>query len=317
MSAASATASAPPAVEKRGRAIRRGKPRPEAKVVMAASKRAAASLEVPVRLPAGLKTLSASSIGRFERCRESFYRHYVLREREFANAKMAMGTAVSNAVAAHLIARRDGEPATTDGLLERASEELEAALSEAVATPKERRTAAEAVRGGVEDYASELIPQLDAAGTEVIAVEREIHFAFPDTEWSVIGYIDLETNGPVADVKFGKNHKSKEEADFGLQGSLYVLGRYLEGSDPSDGFVFHSGRTARPKEGDRWRIVPEEAPSPRTERQLEELMARIAGVAREIAGCAESGDWGYGTEGWWCSPRICPYHASCPAGGLR
>lgn len=309
-------ATAAPPEEVKGRVTRRGRLRPGAAAVVELTKRSTASLEVPVTLPAGMKTLSASSVGKFERCRESFYRHYVLRERELANAKMAMGSAVSNAVSTHLIARRDGEPTTVEGLVERASAELEAELREAVATPKERRNAATAVRAGVEDYASELIPQLDAAGTEVVAAEREVRFAFPGTEWSVIGYIDLETNGPVADVKFGKNHKTKDEADFGLQGSLYVLGRYLEGSDPSDGFVFHSGRTSRPKEGARWRIVPEEAPSPRTERQLEALMARIAAVAREIARCAETGDWGYGTEGWWCSPRVCPYHASCPAGGL-
>lgn len=276
----------------------------------------AASLEVPFSLPAGLRTLSASSISKFERCRESFYRHYVLREREEANVKMVMGTAISNAVTAHLIACRDGEAPTTADLVERAMAELELELCDVIATAKEQGAARETVRAGAQAYAEELIPQLQEAGTEVIAVEREVRFRFPETEWSVVGYIDIETTGPVADVKFGGKHKTTADAAFGLQPSLYVLGRYLEGVDPSSGFVFHTGRTTKPREGGRWRIVPEEAPSARNERQLEALMARIARVAREIARCAASGDWGYSTEGWWCSPRICPYHAACPAGGL-
>ena len=282
-----------------------------------ASKQMTASLEVPVVLPGGLTTLSASSMLQFERCRESFFRNRIKREREVKNIRMAMGTAVSNAVTSHLIARRDGERPTSSDLVGRAVAELESELRGAFCTAKERRTGLDAVRAGAEAYAKEVIPILDEAKTEVLAVEREVRFRFPDTEWSVVGYIDIETAGPVLDVKFGKRHKTAAEADLGLQPSLYILGRFLEGSDPSSGFAFHSGRSTTPKEGGRWRVVPEDIPSPRTERQLEELMARIAGTARAIARCAETGDWGYSTEGWWCSPNVCPFHGSCPAGGLR
>jgi hypothetical protein len=285
--------------------------------VIEASLRMGGSLEVPVSLPAGLDTLSASSISKFERCRESFFRHYVKREREVKNVRMAMGSAVSNAVTSHLVERRDSKDPSVSSFAERAVAELESELRGARCSAKERRTGIEAVTSGVESYAVEIIPQLDESKTEVVAVEREIRFSFPETEWSVVGYIDIETTGPMADVKFGKKHKSASEADLGLQPSLYTLGRYLEGTDPSAGFVFHSGRTTQPKEGERWRVLPEDAPSSRTELQLENLMARIAAVARDIVQCAESGDWGYGTEGWWCSPNVCPHHSSCPAGGLR
>lgn len=312
----SAAAAVPAKTESTSRRIRRREPRAAAGPVIEASRRMASSLEVPVCLPAGLDTLSASSILKFERCRESFYRHYVLREREVSNIRMVMGTAVSNAVTSHLVERRDGKDPSLASFAERAVAELESELRGVRCSAKERRTGKEAVTTGVEAYAAEIIPKLDEAKTEIVAVEREIRFRFPETEWSVVGYIDIETNGPIADVKFGKKHKSKVEADFGLQPSLYTLGRYLEGADPSAGFVFHSGRTTEPKEGERWRILPEDAPSPRTESQLEHLMARIAAVARGIVQCAETGDWGYGTEGWWCSPNVCPYHASCPAGAL-
>lgn len=300
-----------------GRRFRRGSARPEALPVIEVSRRMAGSLEVPVTLPAGLTTLSASSILRFERCRESFFRHQIKREREVTNARMAMGTAVSNAVTSHLIARRDDRDPTVDSFVERALAELESELREAVCSARERKASEEAVRTGVESYAAEVIPLLDDSGAEILAVEREVRFRFPNTEWSVLGYIDIETSGPVIDVKFGKKHKSEAEAHFGLQASLYILARFLEGTDPSSGFVFHSGRTTQPKEGERWRIIPEDAPSPRSEHQLEALMGHIAHVAREIATCAETGDWGYSTEGWWCSENVCPFHSSCPAGGLR
>lgn len=299
------------------RRVRRGEPRAEAGPIIEASQRMASSLEVPVTLPAGLTTLSASSILRFERCRESFLRNYVKREREIPNIRMAMGTAVSNSVTSHLVERRDSKDPSVASFVERAVAELESELRGALCTAKERRTGKEAVTTGVEAYAAEIIPRLDEAKIEIVAVEREIRFRFPETEWSVVGYIDIETNGPIADIKFGKKHKSEAEADFGLQASLYMLGRFLEGTDPSAGFVFHSGRTTKPKDGERWRIIPDDAPSARTEVQLENLMARIAAAAREIVQCAETGDWGYSTEGWWCGKTTCPFHADCPAGALR
>ncbi len=313
----SAVATAPPTREASSRRILRREPRAEAGPVIEASRKMAGSLEVPLTLPAGLDTLSASSILKFERCRESFFRHYVKREREVSNIRMAMGTAVSNAVTSHLVERRDSKDPSLASFVERAAAELQSELRGVRCTAKERRTGEEAVTTGVEAYAVEIIPRLDETKTEIVAVEREIRFRFPETEWSVVGYIDIETNGPIADVKFGKKHKSKSEADFGLQASLYTLGRFLEGTDPSAGFVIHSGRTTTPRDGNRWRILPEDAPSPRTELQLEYLMARIASVARGIAQCADTGDWGYGTEGWWCSPNVCPYHGSCPAGALH
>jgi PD-(D/E)XK nuclease superfamily len=303
--------------QENGGRLRRGKARGEAAPVIEASRRMAGCLEVPVTLPAGLTTLSASSLLQFERCRESFFRNYVLREREIPNVRMAMGTAVSNAVTSHLIARRDhGDPGTSS-LVDRVIAEFESEMRGARSTEKERRTGREAVTSGVLAYVEEILPLLDERGAEVLAVEREIRFKFPETEWSIVGYIDIETNGPIADVKFGKKHKSAVEAHYGLQGSLYILGRFLEGADPSSGFVFHSGRTTKPREGNRWRIIPEDQPSPRTERQLEQLMARIAAAAREMVRCAASGDWGFSTEGWWCSPTVCPFHSTCPAGGLH
>jgi hypothetical protein len=313
----SAVAATPPTREATGRRIRRREPRAEAVPVIEASRRMAGSLEVPLALPAGLDTLSASSISKFERCRESFFRHYVKREREVSNIRMAMGTAVSNAVTSHLVERRDSKDPALASFVERAAAELESELREVLCTAKERRTGKESVITGVEAYAVEIIPRLDETKTEIVAVEREIRFRFPETEWSVVGYIDIETNGPIADVKFGKRHKSEAEAEFGLQASLYALGRFLEGADPSAGFVFHSGRTTKPKDGERWRVIPDDVPSPRTEIQLENLMTRIAEAAREIARCAETGDWGYSTEGWWCGKTTCPFHGSCPAGGLR
>lgn len=313
----SAVATATPKKAPTSRRVRRGEPRAEAAPVIEASRKMASSLEVPVSLPAGLDTLSASSILKFERCRESFFRHYVQREREISNIRMAMGSAVSNAVTSHLVERRDSKDPSLASFVERAAAELESELRGALCTAKERRTGKEAVTTGVEAYAVEIIPRLDETKTEIVAVEREIRFRFPETEWSVVGYIDIETNGPIVDVKFGKKHKSEAEAEFGLQASLYTLGRFLEGADPSAGFVFHSGRTTKPKDGERWRIIPDDLPSPRTEVQLENLMARIAEAAREIVQCAETGDWGYSTEGWWCGKATCRFHGSCPAGGLR
>ena len=119
------------------------------------------------------------------------------------------------------------------------------------------------------------------------AVERRVELRFGGAvEWSVIGYLDVEEPDTVIDVKLRGRHVSQAEADHSAQASLYLLARLLE-HRPARRFAFHSIR--RGAKGVDIAIVATE----RSSGQLEAFERRIAQTAREIARCAETGDWPY------------------------
>jgi hypothetical protein len=137
---------------------------------------------------------------------------------------------------------------------------------------------------------------------------------FPGAEWSLVAYLDLETeDGAVVDYKLarpGGQHVRPGEND--LQKRLYLLARAAEGA-PAERFEWHSGLSHEPQSAERWRVIEGRA----SERELRSCEAEVAQLARRIVRCAETGDWGYSPPAWWCAEKTCVHWASCPGGGLR
>lgn len=268
-----------------------------------------ADLVVPKVLP--VRTLSVSSIDKFERCQEQWMRHYMLREREPASIAMVGGSAVGNTLAAYYQAKRLGEILDLKTADDRLLAELKSGFADAVAREGESpEKKSEGARRALKIYLEEIAPTIQPAATE-----RKVTLRFPGAEWTVTGYPDLETvDDAVIDYKVGDKHVKPDIVRSSIQPTMYLLARSLEGRPARGGFFYHSGltlgtlRTQR-----RWEIKE----ARRTERQLGLLQARIARVARMIAVAIETGDWSYGPNGWWCSERYCPSFGSCPAGGLR
>jgi RecB family exonuclease len=270
-----------------------------------------ANLEVPRVLP--VSSLSKSSIELFERCPEAWKRKYIDEVREPGSGAMSAGKAAGAALAAYFNEKRDSREPSADEVVERFDAELALELKSAVLKEKEdRKRLTEGGREAVRIYIETIAGPIAA-----VATERELRLQFPGAEWSVVGYIDLETEADeVIDYKLkkpGGRHVSEAEAETDIQATLYLLGRALEGRPAAGGFTFHSGLSHEPQDGERWRMIA----APRSERQLANFQARIALVARMIARAVATGDWGYRTEGWFCSEGFCPAWKSCPAGGLR
>jgi hypothetical protein len=266
-----------------------------------------ASLAVPRTLP--VRSLSASSIRRFARCPEDWRRHYVLGEPEGVRASMLAGRAYGAAIAAWFWARIRGESlsgADADDLLgcEYAAEVAEAERERTLADPGEDLAGAfEGARAPLRAYLDSVAPRV----AEPRAIERELRAAFPGAEWSFVGYLDVDCAALVVDEKLsGSTRWSQRAADADPQAGLYLLLRALQG-EPAERFEFHIARPGREEIA-----VVETRRSPA---QLAHLEALIALAARRIARAHESGDWGYGTEGWWCSERWCAHWGRCPAGG--
>jgi hypothetical protein len=280
----------------------------------------AQALTVPAQLPVG--QLSISSLQRFWRCPQDWYRHYVLGHREPSTGAMALGSAVGQAIAHHFTARLAGDAIDKTQARESFHHAFDLAAAQAIFEGDDdrarRRTALELRERGerlVELYlASPLAAYLER--DEVVAVEPRHELAFPGARWSFVAYLDLVTaQGTIVDIKVKAKHLGEAEARRDLQARAYVLARRLdeagrEGGPAPRRFAFHSLRHGTRPEAIE---VPEGGFLP-SDRELDAFEQRLIVTARQIADCARTGDWGYASPmGWWCSER-CAHWNDCPGG---
>jgi len=275
-----------------------------------------AELVVPARLPlrsdgTRLMRLSVSSLRLFWKCPERWRRRYLLREREPQSGPMLVGGAVGATVTAYYAARLAGESLSAD----EAGDLLVAEFDERLAGPRtdlgddEPQTLRDQAREALGAYLAEV-----AREVRPLAVERKIELRFESTDWTFVGYVDVEDErGRVIDIKVGAKHVGQAAADRDPQASGYLLARTLEGK-PASRFEFHSIRRGAVRSGGRCLVVPTE----RNRERLALFEARIAQTAREIARCEQTGDWPLSTpDGWWCAPGQCQAWSSCPGGRPR
>ncbi len=271
--------------------------------------------EVPRLLPlrcdgSRLMSLSASSLRLFWKCPERWRRRYLLRQREPQGGAMVVGKSVGAAITAHFAAQIAGEGLS----LTEADDLVVAEFDESAGKPltdfgsDEPDTLREQGREALRAYLEELAPQVRPR-----AVERKFELRFDGgVEWSVIGYLDVEDeSGEVIDTKVRAKHVSAIDAGSDPQATLYLLARRLEGRKEGR-FSFHSIRRGAVRSGPRCLVVPAE----RGARALHAFEGRVAATARQIAACAESGDWPLSSpDAWWCSAGMCLHWEGCPGGG--
>jgi hypothetical protein len=297
---------------------------------------------VPKRLP--VRSLSHSSMRLWKECPEKWRRRYVEGASEPSRIYFASGKGLGAGIARGLAdrlgieAEADAEPRagklldsrpelreaigdTDDPVLVRAvaaaveafdSELAEVELSGDEDPDRLRAALVEPVVSYLTEVAAELTP---------LSVERRARFAFPDAEWSITAYLDVEyAEAGVVDVKSSeRKHVSQAEAEASRQLRIYSLARRAEGAEP-DGYLragVHSGRIGRinPARTKRWEVRPVS----QTEELLDETLREIARIAREIARSGAVGEWARADgEGFGCrpGPKGCPFWDRCPGGGL-
>lgn len=272
---------------------------------------ASGRLDVPRVLP--VKSLSPSSMAQWERCREQWYRERILKERKPANVAMTAGKAFAAVVSHYVHERLEGRATSELEIDDRLLTEYDQELTKAVPAEDEDPVAIrEQVREPVRVYVADVLRKL-----RPVAAERYAHMRFADAEWLLGAYLDVETADEVViDQKLKMStsrHVSEADARKDVQAKTALLLRALE-RNPARKFQFHSVKMGSlSASGERIRIVDVEA----SEKALVLFKARAAAIARQIVDAAESGDFGYGPNGWWCSERWCAYWRSCAAGGLQ
>ena len=155
-------------------------------------------------------------------------------------------------------------------------------------------------------------------------MQRKVEYRLaPGLEWSVLCYLDVETQRPdagallaaVVDYKVKTTPLSQFKADHDFQPAVYLAGRWLE-RNPAAQFCFAQIAKPGPR---RKKIGASIVTTSRSTGQLRGALARIAQVARQIVACYErfgpEEPWGFADpSGWKCSARYCEAWESCPGG---
>lgn len=273
-----------------------------------------AALEVPNRLP--VNHLSYSSVRKLEQCPEAWRRHYLDDERDSIGARAVLGRALHasislwfQAVIAAREAEKDVELDASD-LLDCFATEFERSLPDVTDDLERAQAVTEKDQGiaAVSTYMRDIAPLVP----EPKQTERRFAFAInAETEWDILGYIDLE-HGPgvegdvVADIKLKQKSMPQSDADLSFQPTLYVAERLTRGVETRS-VQYHEIKALKTKnEG----VVIETS---RSERQVQIVLARIARAAREIEWRAATGDWSGAPDlAWWCGDGKCRYFNTCP-----
>jgi hypothetical protein len=157
-------------------------------------------IDVPVSLPPNIhgeaiSQLSHSSVMKFITCPEDWRRHYILRERGAPTGAMFLGNRVDDAFTLYYTRRLDGETLDCEQLIDAFHENWTAklAIEEHGVEWDSDLTAARALAIGVaavrQSY-TQLIPRIGRA----VGAQRRFELKLtPEVEWTIVGYVDLDT----------------------------------------------------------------------------------------------------------------------------
>ena len=292
----------------------------------------AARIPVPVRLPPRydgehLRHLSHSAYNLWVTCREAYRRKYICGERAPKSGAMFLGSRVDDTITLYYRRRLAGEQLdleqVKDAYRELWKSELDAEHEKLGIDWADihQQAAFEMGLDALELTFEQLVPKLG----EPVAVQRQVEFTIaPGLEWTILGYLDLETRGRtvtgeeierVVDYKVKNSTVNQAQADRDTQAGLYLTGRWLQGN-PAEEFCYAQIAKPGPR---RKHMSTALVPTSRTIGQMRATLARVALAASEIvatyARLGPDRPWGFADPtSWKCSRRYCDHFAACPGG---
>lgn len=294
----------------------------------------AARIPIPVALPERydgqrIRHLSNSSYNLFLMCPEAWRRRYIAGEKAPPTGAMFLGSRVDDAVSLYyrailerderldLSQAKDAYRALWQAELEIENEKLGVDWEDI-----HPQATFEMGLAALELSFEALIPKLG----DPVAVQRKFELKLaPSLQWTILGYIDLETQSVglegkpverVVDYKVNGSPIAKGKADEDSQASLYLAERWLE-RKLADEFCFAQIGKPGPR---RKQMSATLVSTTRSIGQLRSCFARIAQAASQIVLYHErygpERSWGFADPtSWKCGPRYCEAWASCPGGG--
>ena len=254
--------------------------------------------------------LHVTGLNMLSRCGEQFRRRYVEHEKTPPSVSMAVGTAVDKSVTANLARKIEhGDLLSIDNVQDIARDALVEEWALGVQVSDEDRddgiaaTRADAIDSSVSPAA--LHRKVAAPTLNPTHVQRSWVLDIVGLDIQLAGTIDIqEGSASIRDTKTSARSPVAGVADSSLQLTTYALAvRQHDGAAPDKVALDFLIRTPKRHET---KFVPME--STRNDEDFGHLINRAVSAEQ----CVDSGIFTPAPlDAWWCTPKFCPYHATC------
>lgn len=251
---------------------------------------------------------STSQLESYSRCAEAFRRRYIEKEIIPPGIALMQGKGVDAAQGVNFrqkIETHEDLPVSEIKDAAAAAFDNETA-GEYLLSTEEVTEGPKKVLGRAKDQTVKLAEAFaihQAPDYQPVAVQREFRIVMPNSTHDLIGFIDLECDQKrVTDFKTANKRKNQDEVNSSLQLTVYAAAHRLwTGSDPTEVRLDTLVKNKEP--------VRQVLASSRSLDDYQALVNRFNAIQQAIA----AGNFPPATPGaWWCGPKWCGYHATCP-----
>jgi RecB family exonuclease len=255
------------------------------------------------------KSLSISQLDMLSRCGEQYYQRYIKNRKIPPGISLVIGRVDDRSVGKNLTKKMETKSLhnldeVADFTADIFNEEWEA--TEVLLTPEESDLGPKVVKGQAMDksirlavlHASELAPFI-----EPTHIQRKVEVELPGFDYDLIGYIDIqEGSNSIRDTKTSGKTPTADIADKSDQLTIYaMMTRVMDGVIPSQLCLDYLVDLKTPK--------ATTFSTTRTEADFNPMLRRIEAASKAL----QAGIFIPAREtDWWCNPRWCGYHATCP-----
>jgi hypothetical protein len=266
----------------------------------------------PVERTRTMKTIRQSTIGQFLKCGEQYKRRWVLNDKIPPGVAMLKGTSFHKGAEENFKSKIvTGADLSPNAVTEIAVETFRQNVStEGLLLSREEETVG---RENVVNQAEKSLVTLTSLFSRDIApkhdplhTEMQLAADIPGSDYQLTGRIDLvNTKIRIVDFKTSKKSPNKGTADTNIQFTVY-------------GLLFQASTGKQPAGYDLEYAIDGNNPktvcqtTTRAPEDFVALIRQIDQITKSID--AEVFPPAYGQMGaWWCSPKWCGYHSTCPA----
>lgn len=248
--------------------------------------------------------MSATSLGTLLKCQQMYYWRYVMGKRVPPGVALVIGKGAHGSAEKDLVNKQEwGELLSDEAVADHARD----ATVKAWEKEEPVRHDGDPDKGGAVDTAVALAglhhKQL-APKIEPVAVERGFRLEIPDFPYDVVGYVDVEEERRIRDLKTSAKTPPEDAAEKSDQLSIYALEAAVRGAPKQEVAMDHLVKTSRPQ------VVTRTAT--RGPEDHARLMLKLEIAAKVI----QSGNFlPCAPDSWTCGAKWCGFwDAICPHG---
>lgn len=247
--------------------------------------------------------LSASSIDTFLRCQCQWRFRYIEGIKSPPSVAMAQGTGVHASAEYNFAYKIDThEDAPQDECLDVARDEFYKAAEDITEWKDKPSVALDQTIGMAKAYHVDLAPTVQPVAVERKVVVEHNRWIFP-----LLGYLDVEEDTRVIDLKTSGKKKTQTDIDTSMQAGIYLLSREQDGKPAT--FDWHVAvKTKTPTTQVLTRSCTDHG----------HTVAFVERVQEAIIHANSTGTYTPALPGqWWCTEKFCGYWDRCEFGGKR